>query len=279
MERGCVKNAAPFPFVKKNRPGGSMGIYYRSVGQEKKVFAAAKERQLPLLLKGPTGCGKSRFVEAMADELGIDLVKVSCNEDTSASDLVGRFLLKGNETVWQDGPVLQAVKTGSLLYLDEIAEAREDVVVVLHSLTDHRRELAVDRISSVFKASSNFMLVASFNPGYQNRLKELKPSTRQRFVTLEFTYPNEEIEGEIIKQETGCDAKIAQRLATVAKKIRSLDELTLRETVSTRLLVNAAHLIQSGLEARQACSVGIANALTDDTSVAQGIYDLCALYF
>jgi nitric oxide reductase NorQ protein len=253
--------------------------YYKELKYEKQVFMGALERKLPLLLKGPTGTGKSRFVEYMAHELGCEFIKVSCNEDTSASDLLGRFLLKGNETVWQDGPVVRAVKNGALLYLDEIAEAREDVIVVLHSLTDHRREIAIDRLNEVVVAPASFMLVASFNPGYQSRLKEMKPSTRQRFVTLEFNYPNEKVESEIIQTETACDMKVASLLARLAIKIRSLDDLTLRETVSTRLLVNTAHLIKCGVDARIACEVGIVNSLTDDISIARGLVDLCALYF
>lgn len=256
-----------------------MNPYYKEIGNEKQVFMGAFERKLPVLLKGPTGSGKSRFVEAMAYQLGAELIKVSCNEDTSSADLLGRFLLKGNETIWQDGPVLRALRKGTILYLDEIAEAREDVIVVLHSLTDHRREISVDRINEVIPAPPRFILVASFNPGYQSRLKEMKPSTRQRFVTLDFGYPDETVEKEIIIKETGCSDKTASQLALIAKKIRSLDELTLKETVSTRLLVNTSHLIQTGIDARIACNVGIVNALTDDVSVAQGLKDLCALYF
>ncbi len=256
-----------------------MKPFYKETKFEKKIFHSAFERRLPLLLKGPTGCGKSRFIEAMAVELGSELIKVSCNEDTTASDLIGRFLLKGNETIWQDGPVTRAVKQGTLLYLDEIAEAREDVIVVLHSLTDHRREIYIDRLNEVIAAPASFMLLASFNPGYQSRLKELKPSTRQRFVTLEFNYPNEDIEAEIIFRETNILPKTASKLAVLAKKIRSLDELTLRETVSTRLLVNVAHLILSGINERQACEVAMVNSLTDDIPVAKGLNDLCALYF
>lgn len=256
-----------------------MEPFYKEIGNEKQVFMGAFERKLPVLLKGPTGSGKSRFVEAMAYQLGCEMIKVSCNEDTSSADLLGRFLLKGNETIWQDGPVVRALRKGTLLYLDEIAEAREDVIVVLHSLTDHRREMAVDRINEVIQAPPRFILVASFNPGYQSRLKEMKPSTRQRFITLDFDYPSEVIEKEIIIKETNCSEKTATQLALIAKKIRSLDELTLRETVSTRLLVNAAHLMQAGVESRLACNVGIVNTLTDDVSVAQGLKDLCALYF
>lgn len=253
--------------------------FYREIGNEQQVFRGAFAKKLPVLLKGPTGSGKSRFVEFMALQLDLPLIKVSCNEDTSSSDLMGRYLLKGNETVWQNGPVLEAVTQGGILYLDEIAEAREDVIVVLHSLSDHRRELAVDRLNTTFRAPDRFILVASFNPGYQSRLKEMKPSTRQRFVTLEFNYPEENLEMEIIQAETGLDEKRASRLTTLARKIRSLDDLTLRETVSTRLLVNTAHLIQSGVDTREACNVAIVNALTDDDSVSRGLRDLCALYF
>jgi nitric oxide reductase NorQ protein len=175
--------------------------------------------------------------------------------------------------------VVRAVKAGALLYLDEIAEAREDVIVVLHSLTDHRREIAIDRLNTVVTAPPSFMLVASFNPGYQSRLKEMKPSTRQRFVTLQFDYPSETIESEIIQKETECSEKVAHKLAVLARKIRSLDDLTLRETVSTRLLINTAHLIRSGIDERHACEVAIVNSLTDDTPVVRGLVDLCALHF
>jgi nitric oxide reductase NorQ protein len=253
--------------------------YYRNIKSEHDIFRSAFETRLPVLLKGPTGCGKSRFVEKVAFEARQKLVQVSCNEDTSASDLLGRFLIKGGDTVWQDGPVTRAVRDGAILYLDEIAEAREDVIVVLHSLSDHRRELYIDRINETIKASQNFQLIASFNPGYQSRLKEMKPSTRQRFVTIDFDYPSEEIEIEILLHETGIDESRAKKLVVLARQIRSLTEIGLRETVSTRLLVHTAQLIKSGLESRTACDAGIVQVLTDEKESIQALRDLVALKF
>ncbi len=253
--------------------------YYRKTSDELEVFRSVHRSKLPLLLKGPTGSGKTRFVEYMAAELGRDLVTVSCNEDTSAADLLGRFLIQGGDTIWQDGPVTRAVRNGSFLYLDEIAEAREDVVVVLHSLCDHRREIHLDRLNETVIGAPGFQLVVSFNPGYQGGLKELKPSTRQRFVSVEFKYPEQKVEAEIIQNETHCKAEIAEKLSQLAVQIRSLDELTLRETVSTRLLVHAAKLINEGLSARLACEVGLVQALTDDPQTIRALKDLCNLRF
>lgn len=253
--------------------------YYRPIGSELDVFHHAYTNRLPLMLKGPTGSGKSRFVEAMASNLGRPLIQVSCHEETSATDLVGRFLLKGGETVWQDGPVTRAVREGAILYLDEIAEAREDVIVILHSLTDHRRELHIDRLNERLRAPDRFMLIVSFNPGYQKGLKELKPSTRQRFIGLSFDYPPADIEREIIQSETHIDGGVAKRLVTLAQKIRNLHELGLAETASTRLLVDAAHLIRSGLSPRLACEVAIVQPLTDDSETVSALKDLAALIF
>lgn len=253
--------------------------YYRAVGDELRVFEHAYAARLPLLIKGPTGSGKSRFVEAMAARLGRPLITVCCNDETSATDLLGRWLVKGGDTVWQDGPVTRAVRSGAVIYLDEIAEAREDVVVVLHALGDHRRTLYVDRTDETLVAPPELMLVASFNPGYRRGLKELKPSTRQRFVTLAFDYPQESIEAEILREETGVDASAAKKLVTLARKVRGLDELGLRETVSTRLLVAAAHLIARGLPPRSACGVAIVQAVTDDSSTARALQDLADLVF
>lgn len=257
----------------------STAPYYRAVGSEIEVFRHAVANRLPLMLKGPTGSGKSRFVEAMAAELGRPLIQVSCNDETSATDLLGRHLIKGGDTVWQDGPVTRAVRQGAILYLDEIAEAREDVIVVLHSLTDHRREIHLDRLNETLKAPSEFMLIVSFNPGYQKGLKEMKPSTRQRFVGLAFDYPRAEIETEIIARETGAEENVARKLVTFAGKIRNLHELGLAETASTRLLVDAAHLIHSGLPARLACEVAIVQPLTDDNETVTTLKDLAALIF
>lgn len=253
--------------------------YYRSVAHEVLVFEHAYRNQLPLMLKGPTGCGKSRFVEAMANRMNLPLVQVACHDETSANDLIGRHLLKGGETVWQDGPVTRAVRDGAILYLDEIAEAREDVVVVLHPLTDHRRELYIDRLNETLRAPKSFMLVVSFNPGYQKGMKEMKPSTRQRFVGLEFSYPEGEIEVEVIQNETGIDKGTAKKLVNLANKVRTLDELGLTETASTRLLVDTAYLIKSGLPPRLACDVGIVQPLTDDSETIASLRDLSALIF
>lgn len=251
--------------------------YYCPLASELEIFEKARERKLPLMLKGPTGCGKSRFVEHVAAKFAQSLIKVACNEDTTASDLIGRFLIKGNETVWQDGPVTRAVRTGALLYLDEIAEAREDVIVVLHSLSDDRRELYIDRINETLKAPGEFVLVVSYNPGYQSHFKEMKPSTRQRFITLEFSYPEPEKEGAILIAETGVGAAKASRLVKLANHIRTLKEYDLRETVSTRLLVNCAHLIQSGVNDRLACEVAIVQPIADEPEVVAALKDLVAL--
>lgn len=253
--------------------------WYRPVGQECALFEHAWRSNLPILLKGPTGCGKSRLVEHMAAKLGRPLVTVSCHDETSAVDLLGRYLLRGEETVWQDGPVTRAVREGAILYLDEIAEARPDVVVVLHPLTDHRRQLFVERHDETIPAAPGFGLVVSFNPGYQRGLKELKPSTRQRFVAVHFDYPGAELEAEIVRGETGCDGSVAKRLVALAGKVRGLEQLGLAEVPSTRLLVDAARLITSGLPPRMACNAAIVEPLTDDREVAAGLRDLVALVF
>ncbi|WP_322550048.1 CbbQ/NirQ/NorQ/GpvN family protein [Flavobacterium psychraquaticum] len=252
-------------------------IFYKAVGSEIEVFNQIKQLQLPLLLKGPTGSGKSRFIEFMANELNKKLITVSCHEETSATDLIGRFIIKGAETVWIDGPLSIAVKNGHILYLDEVAEARPDVIVAIHSLTDHRRELFIDKLGETIKAHPDFLLVASFNPGYQKGFKELKPSTRQRFVALSFDYPNQKAETEILINETGISAEIAQKLVTIGAKIRNLTELGLTETVSTRLLVDAAKLINNGLPKRLAVHVAVVEPLTDERETINALKDLCDL--
>lgn len=258
---------------------GQARPYYRPVGREREVFQAARQGRLPVLLKGPTGCGKSRFVEAMAAELGRPLVTVACNDETSSVDLLGRYVVVGGDTLWQDGPVTRAVRTGAVLYLDEIAEAREDVLVVLHPLSDHRRELHLDRRDEHLIATDDFVLVVSFNPGYQRGLKELKPSTRQRFVTIAFDYPEPAIEAEIVATEAGVDQAVAKRLVAFARKVRDLPELGLQETVSTRLLVAAATLIHCGLPPRLACDVAIVQPLSDELEVVAALNDAVALTF
>ncbi len=251
--------------------------YYHEVGKEVEVFEQAYKNKLPFLLKGPTGTGKSRFIEYMASKLETKIITISCHEETSSTDLVGRYIIKGAETVWLDGPLTTAVKEGAIIYLDEIAEARPDVIVAIHSLTDHRRELFIDKLGEVVKAHSNFMLVASFNPGYQRGFKELKPSTRQRFVAMTFDYPSEKIETEILINETEIDSSTAKKLVNIGGKIRNLTELGLTETVSTRLLVDAAKLISSGLAKRLSVHVAVVEPLTDDVEVATALKDLCDL--
>ena len=252
-------------------------VFYKAIGSEISVFQQINALKMPLLIKGPTGTGKSRFVEFMAQEVGKKLITVSCHEETSATDLIGRFIIKGAETVWIDGPLSIAVKKGYILYLDEIAEARPDVIVAIHSLTDHRRELFIDKLGETIKAHEDFLLVASFNPGYQKGFKELKPSTRQRFVALSFDYPQPKIEVEILVNETGISADIASKLVGIASKIRNLTELGLTETVSTRLLVDAAKLIHNGLPKRLSVHVAIVEPLTDELETIQALKDLCDL--
>ena len=251
--------------------------YYHAVGKEIEVFEHAYKNKIPFLLKGPTGTGKSRFIEFMADTLGKKLITIACHEETSSTDLIGRFIIKGAEAVWLDGPLTIAVKEGAIIYLDEIAEARPDVIVAIHSLTDHRRELYIDKLGETIKAHQGFMLVASFNPGYQKGFKELKPSTKQRFVALSFTYPEEKIEAEILVNETEIDKATAKKLVNIATKIRNLTELGLTETVSTRLLVDAAKLIHSGLPKRLSVEVAIVEPLTDDLEIIEALRDLCNL--
>ncbi|MBK9459997.1 MAG: CbbQ/NirQ/NorQ/GpvN family protein [Sphingobacteriales bacterium] len=251
--------------------------YYHPVGKEIDVFEQTYKNKIPLLLKGPTGTGKSRFIEFMAHKLNKKLITISCHEETSSTDLIGRFIIKGAETVWLDGPLTKAVKEGAIIYLDEIAEARPDVIVAIHSLTDHRRELFIDKLGETVKAHEDFMLVASFNPGYQRGFKELKPSTRQRFVAISFNYPDAKIETEILVNETNIDLNEATKLVKIGNKIRNLTELGLAETVSTRLLIDAAKLIHTGLSKRLAVKVAVVEPLTDDIEVVQALTDLCNL--
>ena len=251
--------------------------FYKVINKEKDIFEHAFKNKLPLLLKGPTGTGKSRFVEFMAEQLGKKLYTIACHEETSSTDLIGRYIIKGSETVWIDGPMTKAVKEGAFLYLDEIAEARPDIIVALHSLTDHRRALFIDKTGETITANDDFMLIATYNPGYQKGFKELKPSTRQRFVSLSFNYPENKLETEILISETGVTEDIAKKLIKLGNKIRNLTELGLAETVSTRLLVDAALLINSGLPQRLSCDVAIAEPLTDDNDTLEALKDLISL--
>ncbi|PHR72533.1 MAG: AAA family ATPase [Lutibacter sp.] len=251
--------------------------YYHQVGKEVQVFEHSYKSKIPFLLKGPTGTGKSRFIEFMAHQLDKKLITISCHEETSSTDLIGRYIIKGAETIWLDGPLTTAVKEGAIIYLDEIAEARPDVIVAIHSLTDHRRELFIDKLGVTVKAHKDFMLVASFNPGYQRGFKELKPSTRQRFVATSFEYPEAKVETEILVNETSIDKDTAKKLVNIATKIRNLTELGLTETVSTRLLIDAAKLIHTGLPKRLAVHVAVVEPLTDDLDVISALKDLSDL--
>jgi nitric oxide reductase NorQ protein len=254
--------------------------WYRPIANECELFEHAFHQKLPLLLKGPTGCGKTRLVEHMAARLGRPLISVACHDETSAVDLVGRYLIHASgETRWQDGPVSRAVREGAILYLDEFAEARSDVVVVIHPLSDHRRQLYIERTDEELAAADGFMLVASYNPGYQHGLKDLKPSTKQRFLCIAFDYPTREVEAEILRGETGIDAATADRLAALGSRLRELDPVALAESPSTRLLVNAARLIQAGFPPRAACHTAIVEALSDDREVVTGLRDVVALVF
>ena len=267
--------------------------YYLPVGDEVEVFTAAYACRLPVLLKGPTGCGKTRFVEYMActlrgsgngtppGESGIagNLITVACHEDLTGSDLVGRYLIKGDETIWIDGPLTQAVKAGAICYLDEIVEARKDTIVLIHPLTDHRRILPIDKKGEIIEAHPNFLLVISYNPGYQSVLKDLKHSTRQRFVTIDFGYPPREKEAQIIAHESGIDIDTALALAKLGEKVRHLKASGLEEGVSTRLLIYAAQLMQRKLPARRACRVAVSTSLTDDVESQRAIDALVATIF
>ncbi len=259
--------------------------YYLPLGDEVELFNAAYDARLPVLLKGPTGCGKTRFVEHMAwrlyrkegaaqIDLDIPLVTISCHEDLTATDMVGRFLLQGDETVWHDGPLTSAVRSGAICYLDEIVEARKDTTVLIHSLTDHRRLLPIDKTGELLSAHENFLLVISYNPGYQSVLKDLKPSTRQRFVSLTFDYPDEEREAIIIVREAGIDPELAGRLALIGAKVRNLREHGFEEGVSTRLLIYTGSLVNEGIAPRRAADIAIVNAVSDDTTVQQAIADI-----
>ena len=251
--------------------------YYHPIQREVEVFEHAYRNQLALMIKGPTGCGKTRFVEAMAAKAERPLVTVACHDDTTATDLLGRHLVEGGDTVWHDGPLTRAIRQGAILYLDEIVEAREDVVVVLHSLADHRRQIYLDRLNETLTAPAEFMLVISFNPGYQRGFKELKPSTRQRFVGLSFQYPEPAVEAEIVAQESGIDLAMAKRLVAFAGKVRNLQEFGLSATASTRLLAHAGRLMHTGMPPRTACHVGVIEPLTDDDDIRSALQDTANL--
>lgn len=248
--------------------------YYLPVGKEIGLFEAAYHAKLPVMLKGPTGCGKTRFIEYMAWRLNRPLITVACHEDLSATDLVGRFLLEGDETVWHDGPLTTAVKHGAICYLDEVVEARKDTIVLIHPLTDDRRILPVEKRGTVLQAPDEFMLVVSYNPGYQSVLKDLKQSTRQRFVGLEFDYPPSHLESAVLVHEGQIDEQTARDLVLIGEKVRNLKGHGLEEGVSTRLLVYAAQLVSRGIHPHLACEVAISSPITDDTELQRSIREI-----
>lgn len=250
--------------------------YYLPVGGEVELFEQAWRSRLPVLLKGPTGSGKTRFVSHVAHKLGRPLVTVACHEDLTASDLVGRFLILGDETVWVDGPLTAAVRHGAIVYLDEIVEARKDTMVVIHPLTDYRRLLPVDKLAKVLHAPDEFMLVVSYNPGYQSVLKELKPSTRQRFVSLDFDFPPPELERQVVAREAGVSDELAASLVGIAGKVRNLTDRGLEEGVSTRLVVYAGKLVSAGADPRAACEAAFTRTLTDDPDLRRSIAEVVA---
>jgi nitric oxide reductase NorQ protein len=253
--------------------------YYRPVGNEVELYEAAYSARMPVMLKGPTGCGKSRFVEYMAYRLGRPLITVACNEDMTASDLVGRFLLDKDGTVWQDGPLTTAARIGAICYLDEVVEARQDTTVVIHPLTDHRRTLPLDKRGELIEAHPDFQLVISYNPGYQSLMKDLKQSTKQRFAAMDFTYPEAEIESQIVAHETGVDAETAGKLVQIAHRARNLKGHGLDEGISTRLLVYAGTLIDKGVEPLAACSMTLVRPLTDDPDMRDTLDAAVSTFF
>ena len=259
--------------------GGGNAPFYLPVGREVELFEAAYKNRMPVMLKGPTGCGKTRFVRHMAYRLGLPLYTVSCHDDLTSSDLVGRYLIKGGETVWMDGPVTRAVRGGGICYLDEVVEARKDTTVVIHPLADDRRMLMVEKLGEELRAPDNFILVISYNPGYQNILKELKPSTRQRFMALDFDYPSAEVEKEIVIKEAEIDSEKAGQLVGLGRKLRILEEMGLESPPGTRLLVHAATLMKSGLSPANACEAAIVRPLTDDDDVRKAMLDVVEASF
>src|SRR5689334_17773748 len=252
--------------------------YYRAVGNEEAVFKAAYRQGLSLVLKGPTGCGKTRFVEAMAHDLGRPLITVACHDDLTTADLVGRYLLRGDETVWVDGPLTHAVREGAICYLDEVVEARQDTTVVLHPLSDYRRQLPIERLGITLDAAPGFGLVVSYNPGYQSVLKDLKDSTRQRMVAIEFGFPAPDVEEGIVAHEAGVDGPTAAELVRFGQAIRRLETGGLREVASTRVRIAAGRLVAEGLTLREAAQAAIAGPLTDDAAMNRALGEMADVY-
>jgi nitric oxide reductase NorQ protein len=271
-ESGLVHRNGATPEAEKVRP------YYKAIGSEEAIFKAAYRQGLALVLKGPTGCGKTRFVEAMAYDLGRPLITVACHDDLTTADLVGRYLLRGDETVWVDGPLTRAVREGAICYLDEVVEARQDTTVVLHPLADYRRQLPIERLGVTLDAAPGFGLVVSYNPGYQSVLKDLKDSTRQRMVVVEFGFPAADVEEGIVAYEAGVDGATASELVRFGQAIRRLETSGLREVASTRVLIAAGRLIAEGLSMREAARAAIAGPLTDDVAVGRALNEMIEVY-
>lgn len=262
------------------QPVEGEGPFYEPQGGEIALFEAAWRRRLPVMLKGPTGCGKTRFLEHMAWRLKRPLVTVSCHEDLTASDLVGRFLLEGDETKWQDGPLTRAVKAGAICYLDEIVEARTDSTVVIHPLTDHRRQLPLEKKGQEIEAHEDFMLVISYNPGYQTVLKDLKPSTKQRFIGITFDYPEEEIERRVVRAEVPeAGEEMTRQLVAAGRRARALKDHGLEEATSTRALVYAASLMAAGVTPLDACRAAMISPVTDDPELAEALLEIMRAHF
>jgi len=253
--------------------------YYKTIGNEVELFKHAFHNQLPVLIKGPTGCGKTRFITYMAAQLGRPLYTVACHDDLTAADLVGRHLIGNNSTYWNDGPLTRAVREGAICYLDEVVEARKDTTVILHPLTDDRRVLPIERTNENLQASPEFMLVVSYNPGYQNLLKGMKPSTKQRFVALRFNYPTPNVEQEILIGETGIDVDLAHRLVNLTNALRQLKEHDIEEAASTRLLIYAATLIKHGFDPVEACRAALVEPLSDDLETVEALMEIVLASF
>jgi nitric oxide reductase NorQ protein len=252
--------------------------FYLAQNGEERIFKGADSQGLSIMLKGPTGCGKTRFVEAMAHDLGRELITVACHEDLTASDLVGRFLIQGGDTVWVDGPLTRAVRAGAICYLDEVVEARQDTTVVIHPLSDHRRQLPIDRLGVTLEAAPGFCLVVSYNPGYQSVLKDLKDSTRQRMVAIELGFPPADIEVKVVSEEAGVDLGIAESLVRLGGAIRRLGTGGLREVASTRVLIAAARLVAAGVPIQDAARAAVTGPLTDDRVLTDGLDELVDTY-
>jgi nitric oxide reductase NorQ protein len=274
VEDSLIKSSDPAEHHQGVRYPHKEAPYYLALGDEIDVFTQCHRQNLAVMLKGPTGCGKTRFIEHMAWRLKLPLIIVSCHDDLSAADLVGRFLIRNNGTVWQDGPLTRAVRMGAICYLDEVVEARQDAVVVIHPLTDYRRVLPIDKTGELIEARPSFQLVISYNPGYQHVSKDLKPSTRQRFVAVDFDFPHPEREAEIIIHESGAERGVVHDLVALAQRIRSLGDRGLAEVPSPRLLVATARLIANGIAPRLACRVGLISPLSDDATLIAAMCDL-----